>query len=151
MRVKKRIPIILDFFKNNISVLNEFTNQPEKEKYIIDNWALITQNWFDNSDQRFGQLLINMSLLDYNNPCWYIEEDNWLIKKGYLKLEDIKFWVSIYDAKGNLLDKPEANLLKKLDLNHIKNIINHFGGRGKFKEKSPTYYNYFSKRIKEKI
>lgn len=79
----KRIPIVLDFFINNPDKLLEFTNGEEIEnsKEVLKS---LRQFWLYNSDQRFGQLLINKGYLSQTNFCWFNEDDQWLRIKGYL-------------------------------------------------------------------
>lgn len=152
MRIKERIPIILDIFFNDPLILQQFI---ELELYetmeLYSNWKKIKEEWLEEPDLRFGQLLVNMNLIPYMSKCWFYEEDDWLIEKGYLKLEDIKFWGRNYDENNNKLPKTEFILLKNLTTEHIKNIIAYFGGRGKFKAKSPRYYEYFKERLKKSI
>lgn len=138
-----RIPIILDFFLQKPLAFAEFIGSDNfVAQSLYDDWNKIKQEWLENPDLRFGQLLINM---DYNidRHSWNYEEDNWLTKNKWLKIEDIKFWGSIYDKDENRLKEIKFTLLKNLDLEHIKAIKSHFSNII-----NPQYLKYFNKRIK---
>ena len=81
--------------------------------------------WFDNPDQRFGQVLINLQLIPDNIRVWTDEESDILINQG-IPPEECLYWTSIFDKDENLLEKPITRLIKDLELNHIKKILKIF-------------------------
>lgn len=144
MRNEKRIPIILDFFKNNKQALEEFTGLPTHE---IDNlykhWEDVSKEWKEEPDQRLGQLLINLNLIP-DGEVWFVEEKEWLIKRNYIPVEEISFWGRIYGKDGKKLPEREWIPLDKLTTDHIKGILEFF--KGKEDNLNPTYLEYFKQR-----
>ena len=78
--------------------------------------------WKQNSDQRFGQVLINLNLVPDNLNIWLDEEYDILIAQG-LEPRDVIFWISYYDKDNNLLDEPVARLIKDLDTGHVEKLL----------------------------
>lgn len=149
MRNKKRIPIALNLlFKNKI--LYDFLGIKESgwAKKLHENWDLIEKKWKENPDQRFGQLLVNLNLInskEIENRIWYVEEDDWLIENNYIKLEDIKFWGINFYKNGRQRKNIKHVLLRDLKTDHIKNIIRFFEGR--IHRLNQKYLQYFNERI----
>jgi hypothetical protein len=148
MRAKERIPIVLEFFKNNIHAYLRFIDSDDSEEYyeFIRNYDKINNIWLDNPDWRLGQLLINIGLIN-DGFVWNIEEQEWLVKESYFKFEDIHFWGVNYDKEGNLLDEPYKKLLSELDDEHIKNIIKYFEDRNV--KMDSEYLKYFKSRVEK--
>jgi len=64
MRNPKRIPIALKLlFQNKILYKFLGTDTPGWSKKLHENWDLIENEWKENPDQRFGQLLSNLGLV----------------------------------------------------------------------------------------
>lgn len=154
MRNKLRIPIVINIFRNNTEILLKFLNT--KDVYVIDkiydNWDLIEYEWESYPDLRFGQLLVNMNLVsgEIENHIWNIEEDDWLIKNGYCKFEDIKFWGINYYKNGKKRKSTKYKLLKYLDDDHIENIIKFFEKYNGLNQLRKDYLEYFNKRINDR-
>lgn len=148
MRNKKRIPICLKLlFKNKILYQFLSTNTPGGAKKLHESWDLIEKEWNNNSDQRFGQLLSNLNLVnrDVENIIWNIEEDEWLVNNRYISIEDIKFWGVNYYKNNKLRKKTKYVLLKDLKTDHIESIIKFFENR---LDRIPfKYLEYFNERI----
>lgn len=146
MRNPKRIKIVLDLMLNK-EILLHFLNTSSQRiiDRIYNNWESIEEEWLENPDLRFGQLLFNRDFIP-DHP-YNIEEDDWLIKNGYIKLEEIKFWGVNYDKDNKVLDEPYQKLLKDLDLEHIKNIIKWFEDTGHLDKLNKEYLKYFNSRI----
>jgi len=151
MRNPNRIPICLNYLMNNnlFKFLGNNATGVIVNK-IVDNYDLIKKTWNEYPDLRFGQLLCNLRLIpdiDIENHIWNVEEDDWLINNNYCKLEDIKFWGSIYDEHNHKRSKIKYILLKDLDITHIKGIIKWFTANDALKQINSKYLEYFDKRI----
>ena len=149
MRNPNRIPICLNFLMNNtlFKFLGNNATGVVVNK-IINNYDLIKKEWLKHPDLRFGQLLCNLRLIpdiDIENHIWNVEEDNWLIKNNYIKLENIKFWGVNFYKNGKQRKKTKYVLLKDLKTDHIINIIKFF--EGKLNRIPIRYLEYFNKRI----
>ena len=158
MRQKLRIPIVLEIFKQ--------TNNGAFQKFLgLDNFQTLQvidkiemqipklkDFWKRHPDQRFGQLLSNMFVVDKDteNRIWNIEEDDWLIKNGYCNIEDIKFWGVNYYKNGNKRKSTKYKLLKDLDDDHIRNIIKFFEDNNAINQLNKEYLEYFNKRINDR-
>ena len=150
MRNKLRIPIVLE--KMLISdKLRKFlrTENQNVINLIYDNWVDITEYWNNNPDQRFGQMLSNLNLVDkeIENTIWNIEEDRWLIDNGYIKFENIKFWGVNYYKNDKPRKTTKFKLLRDLDIDHIKNIIIFFEEYNSLNKLNKEYLEYFNSRI----
>lgn len=153
MRRPERIPIIYKIFRNNPKLFYKFlgierTDEEIREEHFSYLTSQFYGYWLSTPDLRLGQALYNFyyNRIDFNN-VYNKEEDNWLIAYGWLDLEDIKFWTSIYDINGDELFEPRYILLRDLTLDHIKSIKKFFKGR--LKQLRPEYLKYFNKRIKD--
>lgn len=145
MRNPNRIPIILKFFRENPAQLSMFLynskliKSPELTKTFEDLWLA-------NPDLRLGQALINYNIIE-DGLAWNKEEDLWLIEHDYFKFEELNFWGSNYDKNNKPLAKTQYKLLKDLDIDHIKAILEFYKGR--IDKINSKYLNYFNKRIRE--
>jgi len=152
MRNPNRIPIVLEkmLISNKLRKFLGTENQNIID-VIYDNWVDITQEWNNNPDQRLGQLLSNLNLVDkeIENHIWNIEEDDWLIKNGYCNIEDIKFWGVNYYKNGKKRKTTKFKLLKDLDVDHIENIIKFFEDQNMLHRLNKEYLQYFNKRIND--
>ena len=155
MRNKHRIPICLKLLFQN-KILHHFlstkvTKKVELLSILHQNWELIEKKWNNNPDQRFGQLLSNVNLVDkeIEDHIWNIEEDDWLIQNGYCNIEDIKFWGINYYKNGKQRKSTKYKLLKDLDNDHIQNIIKFFEKYNALDQLPKDYLKYFNKRIND--
>ena len=151
MRNPNRIPICLTLLFTDLT-LSKFLNTSSQKLVdnIYDNLEEIKETWLKHPDSRFGQLLCNLRLIpdiDIENHIWNIEEDDWLIRNGYCKFEDIKFWGVRYYKNGKKRKSTKYKLLKDLDLDHIKNIIKFFENYNALNQLNKEYLEYFNKRI----
>ncbi len=152
MRNPKRIPIALKLlFQNRILYKFLGTDTPGWAKKLHENWELIEKTWKENPDYRFGQLLSNLGLVskEIENHIWNIEEDDWLIKKGYIKLEDIKFWGVNFFKNGKQRQRTKFVLLKDLKDDHIENILKFFNRNYNLTRLNKQYLEYFITRVYE--
>ena len=155
MRQKLRIPICLKLlFQNKILhhfLYTKITNKIELISILHQNWELIEKKWKDNPEQRFGQLLSNLGLVDRDteNYIWNIEEDDWLIENNYCNIEDIAFWGINYYKNNKPRKTIKFVLLKDLDTGHIKNIIKFFESKDILHKLNKEYLEYFNKRIND--
>ena len=151
MRNPNRIKICLNLLMNN-NLFKFLGNNATGVivKKIVDNYDLIEKTWNEYPDSRFGQLLCYLRLipdLTIENHIWNIEEDEWLIRNGYCKIEDVKFWGVLYYKNGNKRKKVKHVLLKDLKTDHIKNIIKFFEKYNSLDKLNKKYLEYFNKRI----
>ena len=116
MRAIERIDNFLE--KVNWSELQKKWKVPVLE---IDT-EFIRKSWKDNPDQRIGQLLINLGLIDDSMEAWVSEESDILIDQG-VSPEGCLYWTSIYDKDENVLPEPITRLVSELSINHINRII----------------------------
>jgi len=157
MRQKLRIPIVLEIFKQtNNGVFQKFLGLDNFQTLqVIDKIEMQTPKlktfWERNPDQRLGQLLSNMFVVDKDteNRIWNIEEDDWLIENGYCNIEDIKFWGVNYYKNGKKRKTTKFKLLKDLETDHIENIIKFFEDQNMLHRLNKEYLEYFNKRIVE--
>ena len=155
MRQKLRIPIVLEIFKQtNNGAFQKFLGLDNFQTLqVIDKIEMQTPKlkdfWERHPDQRFGQLLSNMFVVDKDteNRIWNIEEDRWLINNGYIKFEDITFWGVNYYKNGKKRKSTKYKLLRDLDLDHIKNIIKFLENYNAVGQLNIKYLEYFNKRI----
>ena len=157
MRQKLRIPIVLEIFKQtNNGAFQKFLGLDNFQTLqVIDKIEMQTPKlkdfWERHPDQRFGQLLSNMFVVDKDteNRIWNIEEDDWLIKNGYCNIEDVKFWGVDFYKNGKQRKTTKFKLLKDLDIDHIKNIIIFFEKYNSLDKLNKEYLEYFNKRIND--
>lgn len=79
----------------------------------------IENEWKKSPDQRFGQLLINLGLIQDNLKDWNIEITDLPIPHNIIR--EIQTW-GTYGWKFSLEEKKEL-YIKDLETDHIKNII----------------------------
>lgn len=144
MRPKERIKIffrLIDwkFLSNRWEIENLSSKMLNNKPYIN-----ISEQWLKYPDMRFGQLLINLGLIEDNLKIWLDEEVNILKDQG-VNLREFLLWGSIYDKDKNLLDNITYRLIKDLDTNHIKNILKDF------KESDKKLNPLFEKTFKEEL
>lgn len=145
MRAKERIDIILDVLDIKQFLLDlgiPVKIADECDLLVIENWEIFVKNWKDYPDERLTQTLINQGFLPNIPGSWYFkEEDDYCIEKGFLKVEEIKFW-GTYGKSGKGPFKKV--LLKDMSKAHMKAIIKD--GYNLF----DSYKEYFNSRLNEK-
>ena len=86
--------------------------------------------WKQNSDQRFGQVLINLNLVPDNLNIWLDEEPDILLAQG-VPAREVYYWTSVYDKDMNRLEVPVHKLIKDLDDSHLEAIKSFFEKQNK--------------------
>ena len=119
----------------------------QKEEKILQLLPFFKQYWKENPDLRIGQLLISLGFIEDNMKVWLSEEDEILAVQG-LSPEDYLFWTSIYDKDGNLLEEPVTRLVKDLESNHIKKILEYCYTHNKSIDN--VYYKVFYKILSDR-
>jgi hypothetical protein len=145
MRPKERIPIFLgniDFTK-----LEERWQIPLslslREKILEPNGYVI-RYWMENYDQRFGQMLINLELIEDHLPIWVDEDLNILLEQG-CPARDVVMWGSIYDENGNALPAIKYRIIRDMNTSHINAILKDIEDK---KYRLPdAYIEVFTKEI----
>ncbi len=123
MRPKERIPILLELIdwsqletKYGVVIRHEDWDNQLKE---------ITKYWNDQPDQRFGQMLINLQLVDDQWSLWNMEWHEFLEEQGCEPI-DYFIWGVNFDKDRNRLPKTIWKPIKELELNHIEAILNDY-------------------------
>jgi len=149
MRNPERINIFLKKIgeNNNLEkVLNDIYKLEINKaniKIIKSQYGTIEIFWKENPDWRFSQVLINTGLLpNYVGFWYYIEDEEVLIKLG-CKPREIYFWGVNFTKDMKELPETKWTLIKDLNIDHIKAIID-----GKFVREGNKYYKFFIKELK---
>lgn len=82
----------------------------------------LPEAWNKNPDQRIGQLLINLGMIDDSIERWCTEEYEILIDQGVAP-EDCFYWTSVFDKDGEKLETPITRRIADLEDGHAKNIL----------------------------
>jgi len=137
MRPIERIDNFLS--KIDWSKLIERWNIKDTENFYTSTPLFIASEWKNNSDLRFGQLLINRNDVEDTMQIWCDEEYDILLDQGVAP-EECLYWTSCYDKDMNHI--PEVSkLIKDLETDHINNIYTHiFKYAGRLSDK---YRNAF--------
>lgn len=98
------------------------------DEVLLNHFNKIVEYWKSNPDQRFGQVLINLGLVQDKLNIWTDEESDILIGQG-IPPREVYFWTSRFDKEGNLLEVPKTKLIKDLDTEHLVAIIAWFKDR----------------------
>jgi hypothetical protein len=144
MRVKQRIPIMMELFKSQ-EMKQKFLDylfKPEKsvqldlfEKHpfllienMIDNWnkneVEIENFWKENPDLRLTQVLVIKNIIPNSPGMWYhTEESSYVIQNGLKEPREILFWGQNYDKDMNLLPETRFILIKDMAKDHIEAIL----------------------------
>lgn len=80
--------------------------------------------WEENQDQRFGQLLINLGIIEDNFKDWNKEISDYQIPFEYLR--EIQTWGTFgwkRSERNNLLKRYKQVHIKDLDFDHIIKIL----------------------------
>jgi hypothetical protein len=128
MRRPERIPIFLklvDWLK-----LSERWNLEKSLAYMP---RIARTYWIQNSDQRVGQVLINLNLIPDSLQRWNDEEE-WILRDQGIDPREFTFWGNNYDKDMNQLSKTKWNLIKDMSIEHIQAILNGNWARGSMKD-----------------
>lgn len=88
------------------------------EKRIVPFLAYIEEQWLKHPDMRFGQLLINLGLVEDGIRTWNLELTDYGLTHEYIR--GIQTWGT--NGKGGREDYKEL-YIKDLEEDHIKAII----------------------------
>jgi len=121
MRPIERIPLFMKMV-NTDKLAERWWVLPDLLKDALTQENFETY-WLNNPDQRIGQVLINLDLIPDSMNIWMDEVQDILLDQG-MPPRDCLFWTSLFDKEGNRLEEPMSKLIKDLESNHIKNILN---------------------------
>ncbi len=144
MRLPERIPIFIKLVDFDKLEKHWDTDISQKLRSSINLQSETIKYWEDNFDQRFGQMLINQGLISDSFHIWNDEYDEILKSQGVAERE-FMFWGKNYDKDMNKLPETQYVLIKDMDTDHIKNILD--GGWVKFNKK---YYEIFLNELKHR-
>lgn len=119
MRPIERIDNFLEKVNWN-DLLKKWGLEDAKTYIKLGTIGKITEYWKENPDQRIGQVLINLGIIP-DGEAWGYEEYQILMDQGYPP-EECLYWTSVFDAEGNLLEKPITRKVSELTKEHIRNI-----------------------------
>lgn len=133
MRIKERVPIILDLFKRNKEkvmsyLLKQIFKEEKDTKSLVYNieskWEDIETIYKRYPVLRLTQVLVSARVIPNYYGLWYhIEDEDVMVESGVCDPRDIYFWGVNYDKNGDLLPKTEYKLIKDLQTEHIQNIL----------------------------
>jgi hypothetical protein len=130
MKHKKRI---LTFFKLvdwekldkrwSVSGRRCINNDISLGQHVMNYYDIIVKYWEENPEQRIGQVLINLGLINDSLFIWLDTEEDILESFG-IPLSEFLLWGNAYDKNMNRL--PEINWIRIKDMNtdHIKSVLN---------------------------
>jgi len=147
MRLKERIPLFLEkmdlpkiltilFPTQSTNTIDSFV------KEIYPALGRIEKYWYENQDERFTQVLVNMGLIPNIPGVWYYKEDDELLIEQGLEPRDVLFWGKNYTKEMKRLPKTEWILIRDMSTDHIQAVLD-----GKF-TKNPTYLKVFKDELK---
>lgn len=126
MRLKERIPNFIE----KVNIENLFLNIWELpvSKEIIESikkdLPRIQQLWSEYPDERFSQTLVNNDYIPNYQGFWYYMEESEILKEQGVEASEYLFWGQNYDEKRKRLPETRYILIKELDTDHIKAILN---------------------------
>jgi hypothetical protein len=88
----------------------------------LDHITSIGIYWRNNPDQRIGQVLENLGMINGTMMSWNDEEHDILIDQD-IAPEDCLYWTSIFNKNGQKLLQPVTKLISELDIDHINAIL----------------------------
>lgn len=149
MRSKQRISNFLDkvnWFELLHNQWNLFNSTWDTEIFvdkIEKRIPEIKKFWEENPDLKISQVLITLNIIPNKSGVWYYDEEYHLLMKQGIPPEECLFWTSIMDKDKKLLDEPITRLIKDMDKNHLKAIIND--GYELSKEMKKAFNNVLNK------
>lgn len=124
-KTKRKLYKLFEYIKGGIKASGFDFKIHDYVDYFYKNKTLF-EFWKQNPDLRFTQLLINTGILPNFPGFWYyLEDEELFIKAGLLKPRDIYFWGINYDIKNKKLKNTKYKLIKDLDTDHIKVLVNN--------------------------
>ena len=126
MRLKERIPNFIEKVNIENLLLNIWELPVSKEtiESIKKDLPRIQQLWSEYPDERFSQTLVNNDYIPNYQGFWYYMEESEILKEQGVDASEYLFWGQNYDEKGERLPETRYRLIKELDTNHIKTILN---------------------------
>lgn len=126
MRLKERIPNFIEKVNIENLLLNIWKLPVSKEtiESIKKDLPRIQQLWTEYPDGRFSQTLVNNDYIPNYQGFWYYTEESEILKKQGVDASEYLFWGQNYDKKGERLPETRYRLIKELDTDHIKTILN---------------------------
>lgn len=145
MRPIERIDNFLD--KVNLrKVINEIWKLDLSDEHI-DMIELekeyLRKKWKENPDWRFSQLLVNVGLISNVPGFWYYTEEWELLENLGYQPRETRYWGANFDAKMKKLNGTKYKLIKDLNTNHIKAIID-----GQWIGEKNPYYTLLTEELK---
>lgn len=131
MRQIERIPIFLNLVEGQMTtILDEIFNLqiPENQLDIIvdniyDSWDFILNEWKNNPDWRFTQVLVNLEFIPNYPGMWYYTEESEILVSLGIDAREYLLWGKNYDKDMNRLPETQYALIKDLETDHIKSIL----------------------------
>ena len=126
MRLKERIPNFIEKVNIENLLLNIWELPVSKEtiESIKKDLPRIQQLWTEYPDERFSQTLVNNNYIPNYQGFWYYMEESEILKEQGVDASEYLFWGQNYDEKGKRLPETRYRLIKELDTDHIKTILN---------------------------
>jgi len=137
MRLKERIPIVLEQFRKpevRMAFYEDCNQSNLRSKILFCGSEFLTyfeeeeieKFWLNHPDLRLTQVLLYFNIFENKIGFWFHkEETEWLIEKGFIEPRDIYFWGVNYDKNMNKLPETKYTLIKDLETDHIENILNN--------------------------
>lgn len=129
MRTPKRLRFLYKFFKSKKNFKMYLRDVVRLEsKNEIEHWCEVFYEKFKdikifhqvNPNLRFSQVLQIHNL--YKEGFWFFIEDDIMLMQ-FVNPREVLYWGNNYSAKGNRLKKTNWILIKDMDTNHIKRIL----------------------------
>lgn len=155
------------FFRKNPIAFSDFIGVPTDDPMFIrwrnnfeDRYEELFVLWCNHPQLRFGQLLINESVVP-DGQHWHVEEYKWVVEKKWMKPEVIYLWGSLPLDYNDAIDewlsqKPKFNApIEKYEnflYKDMKPIDIYAEKYRKWREKRPDYtYNFLEDLEKSHI
>ena len=147
MRLKERIPNFIEKVNIENLLLNIWELPVSKEtiESIKKDLPRIQQLWTEYPDERFSQTLVNNNYIPNYQGFWYYMEESEILKEQGVDASEYLFWGQNYDEKGERLPETRYRLIKELDTDHIKAILNE-----RHTEKGSEYHKALTKELEKR-
>jgi len=126
-RPEKRIPIVMKHidWADFINELGFTLSEEEKDKIVLNcqiRYNDIFTKWKESPDLRLTQVLATLEIVpNFAGGWFYIEESDYMVRKNFIKPEEILFWGS-YGKSGKLEDFHWV-LINDMETKHIENCL----------------------------
>lgn len=152
MRLKERIPIILKLIDWN-KYLDTIPDLEDKFKEELleflnneDEIKELELFWNANPDLRLSQVLINYGVLPNMPGFWYYKEYHDILQAQGIDPREFMFWGRHMNKDGTMLPKPEYILIKDLEDDHLKALVEGKWGNDIYQHYFKTELNYRNER-----